>query len=128
MPYKKWTKAEEAFLEARYREGVPVKEIAEQLGRTKESVYRRHHELVHDGAPSARVTELVSETQAQTKELASKNRSPWTVSDFEILMSMYREGVEQKYIALELGRTFRAIQGKITLLLKDGTIERRRKQ
>ena len=127
MPYKKWTKAEEDFVEARYREAVPVGKIAEQLGRSVISVYRRHHELVHGWAPSVRVAEIVGATQTLTKERASRNRSPWTDSDFEILMSRYREGVGQKSIAIELGRTFNAVQGKISVLLKNGTLERRRR-
>jgi len=51
--------------------------------------------------------------------------SAWSNDDIDSLIKMYVDGVKQKDIAIELGRTLKAVDSKIYNLQKDGVMEKR---
>lgn len=91
-------------------EGKSVEDIASALGSTNYAVSKQVVRLRADGIPLPRRTK---------GHVAGRRNSNWTQSEVEFLIRRRQEKATAEQIALELGRTFGAIQGMVQKLRKE---------
>ena len=91
-----WQAAEIDELKAMYNDGIPIREISEQLGRTQKSIRLRLTALgLYEPTPSPKA---------------------WTEDDEQLLVRMYNENCSFKDMADILGRSEGAIISRLVRL------------
>src|SRR5690554_470579 len=91
---KRWTPSEDATLRELYSQGVPLRDIAKRMKRTRPSIQGR---LAKKGIYGGRVAE----------------RRPWTREEMDFLIAHYRQpGWTGRQIADHLGRSIKTVRGK----------------
>lgn len=104
--HKKWTKNEERELIYYVNQGYEMRDIANILGRTLTSIYRRAQELRERG---------------QLKPI--KKMTYWSKEEINKMLELEKQGLTDKEIAYKLGRKRIHITDKRRMLRKQGLYE-----
>lgn len=120
---RRWTPDEEAELTTAYKAGLPVAQIASQLGRSTGAITSRLHmlDLITYGAYTTLITNdhPLDGLTEEEKVLLPNNGTPWTEPDTARLIIAHHtsgtpEGLTE--LATELGRTARSLALKLVQL------------
>ena len=109
MPRKLWSEVEDQNLYSMLKKGMKIKDIAEVLDRTPDSVTKRK---IRKGW-----TEFMDES------LPAKFRNQWTEDEDDRLMNLVNQGMTQNEISDVLGRSRKAVAYRYAVLIgKEGRL------
>ena len=107
----RWTTEELKKLMLLWSDGKPLEEIAIELGVSRFGAYKMVLKLREQGIP-----------MPKRERGAAKHKSyrAWSQAELEYLIRRRKDGTTAEEIAIELNRTFLAIQGMISKLRREG--------
>jgi len=107
----RWTEEELRHLIAMWLDDVDIDTIASELSVTKIAVYKQTSRMRKEGIPLPRKT---------NGHVVGRRNQPWTQEEVEYLVRRRNDGITAESIAIELDRSFLAVQGMIATLRKEG--------
>lgn len=108
---RRWTTKEMTVFVAMWQNNAPLEEIAVTLNSTVGAIRKHVVRLRQQGIPLNRRV---------AGNIAGKYNALWTQGDIEFLMRRRQENATMEQIAVELNRTFSAVQGMIQRLRIEG--------
>lgn len=108
---RRWTTEELKRLMELWAAEKPLAEIAEALGATTHAVLHIVQRMRADGIPLARRTR---------GHKHGRSNKPWTQEEVEYLFRRRLAGATDEEIAVDLGRSWSAVQNMVHLLRKEG--------
>lgn len=107
----RWSTDELKTLMSMWAEEKPLGEIAEVLGTTTHAVLKIVQRMRADGIPLARRTK---------GHKHGRSNKPWTQEEVEYLFRRRLAGATDEEIAVDLGRSWSAVQNMVGVLRKGG--------
>lgn len=112
---KRWTTQEMMSFVADWNLGTDIGEMAQKYDVSPTTIRKRVLRLRQDGVPLP---------HRRAGHIAGRYNDPWTQADVEYVVRRRKEGISNAAIAVELGRTFCAVQGIVSQLRKEGVVEK----
>lgn len=108
---RRWTTEELKKLMQLWEEGASLDSVATALGATTHAVLKLVQRMRADGIPLARRTR---------GHKHGRSNKPWTQEEIEYLFRRRLTGATNEEIAVDLGRSWSAVQNMVGLLRKQG--------